>query len=64
MCTLNGEDYTPAAGETIADLVDKLGHSGGPGIAVSQDRSVVPRSKWGETPVAGEIDIVTAVQGG
>jgi len=34
------------------------------GIAVAVDGAVIPRAKWATTPVAGAIDIVTAVQGG
>lgn len=73
--TLNGENYTPAPGETVADLVAKhTGHelaSDGTakdgtrlGIAVAVDGAVVPRAKWAATPATGAIDIVTAVQGG
>lgn len=63
MCTLNGSTYTPKPGESIADLVASLTDDPR-GIAVSKDRSVVPRSQWDATPVSGDIDIVTAVQGG
>ena len=73
--TLNGEGYTPAAGEMVADLVAKhTGHALNDdctvadgtrlGIAVAVDGAVIPRAKWASTPVAGAIDIVTAVQGG
>ncbi|MCF4007266.1 sulfur carrier protein ThiS [Corynebacterium uropygiale] len=66
--SINGEPYEPAAGESIRDLVEartgKPVTEGPLGIAVAQDGAVVPRSRWAETPVAGSIEIVTAVQGG
>lgn len=66
--SINGEPYTPAEGESIRDLIEaRTGQplTDGPlGIAVAQDGAVVPRSRWAETPVAGNIEIVTAVQGG
>ncbi len=64
MCSVNGEEYTPAEGETIADLVEKITGGSPRGIAVSRDLSVVPRSQWSATPVTGQIDILTAAQGG
>lgn len=73
--TVNGEAHSPQAGETILDLV--AAHMGveltaegraadgrNLGVAVAQDGTVIPRAKWAATPVAGAIDIVTAVQGG
>ncbi|WP_048760499.1 sulfur carrier protein ThiS [Corynebacterium vitaeruminis] len=73
--TLNGEGYTPDEGERVADLVAKhTGHALNDdgtavdgtrlGIAVAVNGAVIPRAKWATTPVAGAIDIVTAVQGG
>lgn len=73
--TVNGDPYTPVDGETLLRLVStwsnrELNPDGTPadganlGVAVAVDSSVVPRSRWSQTPVAGEIDIVTAVQGG
>nr|WP_120491810.1 MoaD/ThiS family protein [Corynebacterium lactis] len=73
--TVNGEAYEPAPGETLLDLVAahsgrKLSSDGTPadgtrlGIAVAVDGGVVRRGQWAQTPVAGAIDIVTAVQGG
>lgn len=75
MTTVNGSDYQPHQGETIKDLVAttigrELDDAGQPvdgsrlGVAVAVDDAIVPRSRWATTPVAGAIDIVTAVQGG
>lgn len=72
---VNGEPHDPASGETLLDLVAarlciELNPDGSPagggrlGVAVAVDGAVVPRGKWAATPVAGTIDIVTAVQGG
>lgn len=73
--TVNGNDYAPEQGETIADLVAKhMGieiNSDGTaadgtklGVAVAVDGRVVRRGQWSTTPASGAIDIVTAVQGG
>lgn len=73
--TVNGEPYQGGAEETLLDLLAR--HTGREltadgraadgsrlGIAVAVDGAVVRRSRWATTPVAGAIDIVTAVQGG
>lgn len=73
--TVNGDSYAPADGESLLSLVATwsnraLNDDGTPadggnlGVAVAVDSSVVPRSRWSQTPVAGQVDIVTAVQGG
>lgn len=73
--TVNGEEYAPDDKETIAELVEKrtgikllltgkAADNRAIGLAVALDGEVVPRSRWATTPVAGTIDIVTAVQGG
>ncbi|WP_420839148.1 sulfur carrier protein ThiS [Corynebacterium hindlerae] len=63
MTSVNGKPYTAAPGMTIADLVQEIvgRHAG---VAVAVDGAVVPRSAWGTTKVSGDIDIVTAAQGG
>lgn len=73
--TLNGTSYTPEPEETVARLVEKhTGHALNDdgtaadgtrlGIAVAVGGAVVPRAKWSVTPAVGDIEIVTAVQGG
>ena len=75
MTTVNGEEYFPEVGETIADLLTKrtgieLRPDGKAtdgqklGLAVAVNEEVLTRGEWATTPVAGEIEIVTAVQGG
>ncbi|AKK04303.1 sulfur carrier protein ThiS [Corynebacterium epidermidicanis] len=63
MTTLNGNPHTPPAGQTIAELVQEVTGTD-KGVAVAVDGAVVPRSRWKATPAAGEIEIVTAAQGG
>lgn len=63
MTQVNGTHYEASANETIADLVQsQVGRV--EGVAVAVDGAVVPRSQWSATPVAGNIEIVTAAQGG
>jgi len=75
--TLNGAPRVVPEDTTVVDLVAEtvgrpLGPDGRPvdggrlGAAVAVDAAVVPRSRWGRTPVAEgqSIEIITAVQGG
>jgi sulfur carrier protein len=65
--TVNGEPVLLATGSTIADVVAGLvGDPGAKGIAVAVERTVVPRSAWGDTPAeaGSRIEIVTAAAGG
>jgi sulfur carrier protein len=75
--TLNGAPRVVPEDTTVVDLVAEtvgrpLGPDGHPvdggrlGVAVAVDAAVVPRSRWGRTPVAEgqSIEIITAVQGG
>lgn len=63
--TINGEAKHVADGLTLAQLVRELGLEKNP-IAVELNRSVVPRHRHGETPLADgdRIEIVTLVGGG
>lgn len=63
MTLVNGAHYEAQPGETLVDLVlSKVGRV--EGVAVAKDGAVVPRSQWEATAVEGEIEIVTAAQGG
>ena len=75
--TLNGRPHVVGGDTTVVDLVAEtvgrpLGPDGAPldgrrlGVAVAVDAAVVPRRRWGRTPVAeGQaVEIITAVQGG
>ncbi|MEJ5928534.1 sulfur carrier protein ThiS [Corynebacterium sp. H128] len=63
MTTVNGSPYRPTPGETVQQLIQaQIGRTAG--IAVAIDGAVVPKSRWEDTPVAGDVEIVTAAQGG
>jgi sulfur carrier protein len=62
---VNGEEWRVDAGLTVADVVARL--TGSPsGIAVAVDGAVVPRARWGQTPLhpGARVEVLTAVQGG
>jgi len=64
---LNGEARELPAGSTLADAVRESGaDAGARGVAVALDREVVPRSRWGETPLADgqTVEVLAAIQGG
>ena len=64
---LNGEPAEMPLGGTVADAVALLlAGDDAKGVAVSLDRSVVPRSEWASTPVrAGALlEVVSAAAGG
>jgi sulfur carrier protein len=64
--TINGEprhfDMVPA---TLADLVERLAFAG-KRIAIEKNGDIVPRSRYGETPLidGDRLEIVVAVGGG
>ncbi|MHB1710295.1 MAG: sulfur carrier protein ThiS [Acidimicrobiales bacterium] len=62
---VNGSEWFGTPGSTVADLVSRWCPSTR-GIAVARNGEVVPKSRWGETPlVPGDlIEIVTAAAGG
>jgi sulfur carrier protein len=65
--TVNGEQRALPAGATVADVASTLGvDPGARGIAVALGGEVVPRGRWGETPLAdGDVvEVVAAIQGG
>jgi len=64
---LNGEARELPAGATLADAVRESGvDAGARGVAVALDGEVVPRSRWGETPLADgqAVEVLAAIQGG
>ncbi|HEY7961089.1 MAG TPA: sulfur carrier protein ThiS [Solirubrobacteraceae bacterium] len=75
MIRLNGEDCDVRAGETVADVLARLGVGVGVGtgvgarargVAVAVDGEVVPRSAW-ETfalPDGARVEVLGAMQGG
>ena len=62
---VNGAEFGWSQPGTVADLLARLGMQG-KRVAVSIDRSVIPRSRHGDAPVrAGDrIEILEAVGGG
>jgi sulfur carrier protein len=56
----------PFAGRVVSQVVDELGLSDRPAIAVAVNGAVVPRGAWAELRVAAgdEVEIVGAAQGG
>jgi sulfur carrier protein len=63
---INGQPYELAEGATVADAGRALGVAGGRGVAVALDGEVVPRTRWGDTPLSdgARVEVVTAIQGG
>jgi sulfur carrier protein len=64
---VNGQPAQVDPGQTVAGLLDRLGHpAGGRGIAVALNGEVVPRSAWSTTGLdAGDrLEVLGAAQGG
>ncbi|MCW2244712.1 sulfur carrier protein [Azospirillum fermentarium] len=64
---VNGQPQPCPAGLTVAALAHAHGlEAGARGVAVALNGAVVPRGRWGETPLApgDTVDIVRAFQGG
>ena len=65
--TVNGDPAEAPAGATVADLLRARGVDlAQPGIAVAVDGAVVRRSQWAAHALEdrGEVEIITAAQGG
>ncbi|MEO8485644.1 MAG: sulfur carrier protein ThiS [Betaproteobacteria bacterium] len=63
--SVNGASRALARGSTVADLVRELALEG-KRVAVELNGAIVPRSRYGETPLAtgDRVEIVGAVGGG
>jgi sulfur carrier protein len=63
--SINGEPRQIDPGASLARLIDDLA-LGGKRIAVERNGEIVPRSQYGETPLAegDQLEIVVAVGGG
>jgi sulfur carrier protein len=64
---LNGDVRELPAGATVADAAALVGVGAGDrGVAAAVDGEVVPRERWGETPVSpgARLEIVRAAAGG
>ncbi|GAA0916033.1 sulfur carrier protein ThiS [Virgisporangium aurantiacum] len=64
--TVNGTNRETPAGSTVDDVVRELSPTNDRGLAVAVNGEVVPRYRWGVTPLGegDSIEILTAVQGG
>ncbi|WEH42254.1 sulfur carrier protein ThiS [Streptomyces sp. NBC_01218] len=62
---VNGDPRRIPAGTSLSTLVASLTRAPS-GVAAAVNESVVPRSAWDTTPLAGgdRIEVLTAVQGG
>ncbi len=67
MIVLNGQRSDLHAGETVADVLARLGLAlDARGVAVAVDGEVVPRSTWESFALSAEarVEVLTAMQGG
>ncbi|HEX5853032.1 MAG TPA: sulfur carrier protein ThiS [Solirubrobacteraceae bacterium] len=67
MIVLNGQDSDVRAGETLADVLARLGlQLDARGVAVAVDGEVVPRAAWATfaLPDGARVEVLTAMQGG
>jgi sulfur carrier protein len=64
---LNGQQSEVRAGDTVADVLARLGlQLDARGVAVAVDGEVVPRAAWASfaLPDDARVEVVTAMQGG
>jgi sulfur carrier protein len=63
--TVNGQAHDVDATLTVAELMTLLGFPDR-GVALALNGTVVPRTRWHETPLpaAADVEVLTAVQGG
>ncbi len=67
MIYLNGGESELRAGDTVADVLARMGLApDANGIAVAVEGSVVPRGEWGDFALAEDarVEVLTAMQGG
>lgn len=67
MIVLNGEGADVAAGESVLDVLARLGLDGNArGVAVAVDGEVVARADWETFALAenARVEVLTAMQGG
>jgi len=64
---LNGAESELHAGDTVADVLARMGLApDAKGIAVAVDDGVVPRGEWRDfaLPEDARVEVLTAMQGG
>ncbi len=67
MIFLNGAESELRAGDTVADVLARLGLApDARGVAVAVDDDVVPRGQWRDFALAegARVEVLTAMQGG
>lgn len=67
MILLNGDTSNLRPGETVAEVLSRLGLGlDAKGIAVAVDGAVVPRAQWEGyvLPEYARVEVLTAMQGG
>jgi len=67
MIVLNGETSEVSPGETLAQVLERLGVSADArGVAIAVDGEVVPRACWEVFALAQDarVEVLTAMQGG
>ena len=67
MIILNGQDSDVRVGETVGDVLARLGLPlDARGVAVAVDGEVVPRAGWATFALADDtrVEVLTAMQGG
>ncbi len=67
MIFLNGGESELRAGDTVADVLARMGLAlDAKGIAVAVDDGVVPRGEWRDfaLPENARVEVLTAMQGG
>ena len=67
MILLNGQRSDLAVGETVADVLARLGLAlDARGVAVAVDGEVIPRSTWEGFALSADarVEVLTAMQGG
>jgi len=64
--TVNNQPHELAGGATLGQLIATLGVDGRKGLAVALNASVVPVSKWAQTPLSDgdAVLLIQATQGG
>ncbi len=67
MIVLNGKSSDVRAGETVSEVLARLGlEDDARGVAVAVDGEVVPRGGWASFTLAEDarVEVLTAMQGG
>ncbi len=67
MIVVNGQRFELRLGETVTDVLARMGIAeGARGVAVAVDGEVVPRAAWSSHALGEDarVEVLTAMQGG